>query len=318
MITRKVTTAAAICLLAALSVFAQSTSIKVDGNIIKSYIATMSDAAHQGRRSLTPGYEMTAEWAAGLFKQWGLKPAGQDGTYFQKVPILSGQSTFAYRLGIPEMVIGGRTYYIRDNDFSIDASSPAAAKVTGDLVFVGYGISAPAKGLDEYPADVKGKIVLAFAGSPKNAPAAQGRMGGVTPAVAENIEAWEQESTAEFKAKVAYDKGAAGILLYTPPAPAAGGGGRGGAPAAAPAPQARGQARPADVSPFTRPFVFVNNIDERVFRWVMWRDAQQSLNEFNAAIAQLRRDIRDKKVQSRPTGMKASLKGYDTITLYGD
>ncbi len=55
MITRKIGTAAAISLLVALSVFAQSTSIKVDGNIIKGYIATMADAAHQGRRSLTPG-----------------------------------------------------------------------------------------------------------------------------------------------------------------------------------------------------------------------------------------------------------------------
>ena len=85
----KLAAVAAIIFLVALSVLAQSTSIKVDGNIIKSYIATMSDAAHQGRRSLTPGYEKTAEWAAGLFKQWGLKPAGENGTYFQKVPILA-------------------------------------------------------------------------------------------------------------------------------------------------------------------------------------------------------------------------------------
>jgi hypothetical protein len=315
----KIAIATAILLLLALSVFGQSTSIKVDGNIIKSYIATMSDSSHQGRRSLTQGYEMTAEWAAGLFKQWGLKPGGEDGTYFQKVPILSGQSTFAYRLGVPDLTIGGRTFYIRDNDFSIDNSSPAAAKVAGDVVFVGYGISAPAKGLDEYPADVKGKIVLAFAGSPKDAPALQGRMGGVTPTVAENLEAWTEESADAFKAKVAYDKGAAAILIYNPPAPAAGAGGRGGAPAAAaPAPQARGQVRQADVSPFTRPFVFINNIDERVFRWIMWRDPVQSLNEFNAMIAQIRRDIRDKKVQSKPTGMKGTAKGFDSITLYGD
>ena len=329
MIRKKVTTATAIVLLLALSVFAQSTSIKVDGNVIKSYIATMADAAHQGRRSLTPGYEKTAEWAAGLFKQWGLKPAGEDGTYFQKVPILqSAQATFAYRLGVPEFIIGGRSFYVRDNDFSIDPSTPAGAKVTGEVVFVGYGISVPAKGLDEYTVDVKGKIVLAFAGSPKDAPSASGRMGGAQPPPPASTEDWARESTNAEKAQVAYNKGAAGILLYTPPAAAAGGGGRGGPAAPAAAPQARGQAQPqADISPFKRPFVVASisipvsatvPADERVFRWIMWRDAEQSLSEFNATIAQMRRDIRDKKAQTRSTGLKATIKGYDSITLYGD
>lgn len=321
MIRSKHTAAAAVLLLLALSVFAQSTSIRVDGNVIKSYIATMADAKHQGRRSLTPGYEMTADWAAGLFKQWGLKPAGEDGTYFQKVPILSGQSTFAYRLGVPELTIDGRIFRILDNDFSIDPSSPPAAKVTGEVVFVGYGISVPAKGLDEYPANVKGKIVLALAGSPNNAPAATGRMGGAQPAAAPapQPDPWKEESVDTYKAQVAYDKGAAAILLYTPPAPAAGAGGRGGAPAPAAVPAARGQApRQADVSPFTRPFVYVSNIDERVFRWIMWRDPQQSLNEFNATVDQMRRDIRDKKVRSVSTGKKAVAKGYDPVALYGD
>jgi hypothetical protein len=321
----KLAAVAAIIFLVALSVLAQSTSIKVDGNIIKSYIATMSDAAHEGRRSLTPGYEKTAEWAAGLFKQWGLKPAGENGTYFQKVPILpkpqnpdSPAPTFAYRLGVPELTIDKRTFYIRDSDFTIDPSSPAGAKVTGEVVFVGYGISAPAKGLDEYPANVKGKIVLAFRGSPKDAPAVGGRMGGAQPPPpTEPVEAWTEESADSFKAKVAYDKGAAGIILYNPPAAPAG---RGGAAAAAPVlpPMGGRGGAPADVSPFTRPFLFVSTINDAAFRWIMWRNPQQSLNEFNATVDQMRRDIRDKKVRSISTSLKAVVKGYDSITLYGD
>jgi len=320
----KLTTAAAMIFLVALSVLAQSASIKVDGSIIKSYIATMSDAAHQGRRSLTPGYEKTAEWAAGLFKQWGLKPAGEDGTYFQKVPVLQNpEQTFAFRTGVPELTIAGRPFLIRDNDFAIDPSTPAGAKVTGEVVFVGYGISAPAKGLDEYPANVKGKVVLAFRGSPKDAPAYVPRMGGAPAApsapAAQAPDIWAEESADTFKAKVAYDKGAAAILLYTLPAQAAGGG-RGGAPAAAAAgPPPGGQrGRGEAPSPFTRPFVFVSSISDAAFRWVMWRDAQQSLSEFTAMIDQMRRDIRDKKVRSASTSLKAVVKGYDSVTLYGD
>jgi hypothetical protein len=321
----KLTAVAAIIFLVALSVLAQSTSIKVDGNIIKSYIATMADAAHQGRRSLTPGYEKTAEWAAGLFKQWGLKPAGENGTYFQNVPILTDPAapqpprTFVWRLGVPELTISGRSFLLRDNEFSLDDSSTALAKVSGDIVFVGYGISAPDKGLDEYSADVKGKIVLAFKGSPKDAPALGGRMGASpAPATTTPAEAWEKESQDAFKAKVAYDKGAAAILLYNPPAtPAAGARGGAAAPAATP-PGGRGAAPAVEPSPFKRPFIVVSNIDERVFRWIMWRNPQQAANEFNAGIDQMRRDIRDKKVRTMSTGLKGTVKGFDSVTLYGE
>ncbi len=318
---RTLVIAAALIPLLAQSTSSQSTSIRVDGNLIKSYIATMADEAHNGRRSLTPGHESSADWAAGLFKQWGLKPAGENGTYFQNVPILAGTSTYVYRAGTPELTIAGRPFLLRDNDFAVDPLSSPGPKVTADIVFVGYGISAPAKGLDEYTVDVKGKIVLAFKGSPKDAPPRSGGLGmPAAPGQPADTEAWTQESEDAFKAKIAYDKGAAAILLYSPPPPAAGGrGGRGGAAPAAPAaaPGAgRGGAQAATMSPFTRPFVVLSTIDDRVFRWITWRDATQSASEWNAVIGQMRRDIRDKKVRTVNTGLKATVGGYEAVALY--
>jgi len=319
MIRKRIMTASAIVLLLALSVFAQSTSIRVDGNVIKSYIAILADAAHQGRKTLSPGHEMSVQWAADLFKKWGVQPAGENGSYIQNVPIPGANQAFAERLGVPELTIAGRSFLIRDNDFSVDASSTALPKpVTGDVVFVGYGISAPDKGLDEYNIDVKGKIVLAFKGSPDDAPSFQVRMGGGAPMApsAQQAKIWTQESDDAYKAKVAYDKGAAAILLYNPPAPAAG---RGGAPAAAAPPAGGGRGRPeVKASPFTRPFVVISITDERVFRSIMWRNPQQALSEFTAVIDQIRRDIKDKKVQTKNTGLKATVKGYDSVSLYGE
>jgi hypothetical protein len=61
----------------------------------------------------------------------------------------------------------------------------------------------------------------------------------------------------------AFAKGAAAVMLYNPDAaPAAGPFGMGGF-------GGRGEA--FDPAAFTRPFVYVSNVNERLFRWVMWR-----------------------------------------------
>ena len=154
-----------------LPVFAEPTKIKVDGAVIKGYVTYLASDAGLGRRTLTPGYENAATWAAARFKEWGLKPAGENGTYFQKVPIAGARSSYVWSTGIPSLLVNGRSFYLREGSFAVDAASTAGAKVTGEVVFVGYGISAPAKGLDEYAGvDVKGRIVLALKGSPTTAP----------------------------------------------------------------------------------------------------------------------------------------------------
>ena len=115
--------ALAVCLAALLlvPVLAEPTKIKVDGNIIKGYITYLASDAGLGRRTLTPGYEKAADWAAAKFKEWGLKPAGENGTYFQKVPISGARSTYTLATGVPSLVVNGRTFYVRDNDFTVDA-----------------------------------------------------------------------------------------------------------------------------------------------------------------------------------------------------
>jgi len=57
--------------------------------------------------------------------------------------------------------INGSPFSVVESDFSVNAASTVATWVDAGIVFVGYGISAPQKGLDEYRgADVRGKVVL--------------------------------------------------------------------------------------------------------------------------------------------------------------
>jgi len=298
-------------------VVAEPTKIKVDGNVIKGYITYLASDASVGRRTMTPGYEKAADWAAAKFKEWGLKPAGENGTYFQKVPIAGARSTYAWTTGVPSLVINGRTFYVRDNEFTVDTASAAGAQVNAGVVFVGYGISAPAKGLDEYAGvDVKGKIVLAFKGSPTTAPTPRVQFAPPpvpeAPRAAGTPDPWAEEMVDAAKANTAFANGASAILLYNPDATATpasafamgGGGGRGGAA--------------LDPAAFTRPFIYVSNVNESLFRWIMWRDPQESQRGFTSRVARMRADIKAKKARSAETGVMASLKGYTTATYYGE
>jgi hypothetical protein len=290
---------------------AAGTTVKVDGKVIKSYIEFMAADDKEGRKSLTPGYEKTAQWAADKFKEWGVKPAGEKGTYFQDVPVAQG---FAWTTGTPEVVVDGRTFFLRDGDFAIDNTSTPGQTAAGEIVFVGYGISAPAKGLDEYAGvDVKGKIVLAFKGSPKDAPVARGMFGASVQA-STDTETWTAESRDQAKITTAYDKGAAAILLFDPAKLAAAN--AQAVPAAPPGGQRRGA---VDSSPFSRPFTVISDINERVFRQVMYRDlVRESSRGFTGRMDQWRRDIRDKKPHTGGTGVKAQIKGYATTTFYSE
>ena len=55
--------------------FAQGkTQLKVDGERIKSYIEYLSTDEMMGRQSMTPGYQVAAEWVAAQYEAWGLEP----------------------------------------------------------------------------------------------------------------------------------------------------------------------------------------------------------------------------------------------------
>ncbi len=297
-------------------------AIKVDGNVIKEYVAYMASPEREGRKSLTPGFEKTVEWAASKFKEWGLKPGGDGGSFLQNVAITGPRSAFAWNTGVPELRVDGRSFYMKDGDFALGSNSTPGTQASGEIVFVGYGISAAAKGLDEYAGlDVSGKIVLAFKGSPKDAPTARSMFGPAAPEPkAAEVEAWTEESRDAAKIKTAYDKGAAAIMLFSPEKLAQIGF-FGPQPLAA-QPQAQAfmgmQREPVDASPYTRPFLIISDTNERIFKHIMWRDPQESPRGFSRRIDQIRRDIRDKKASSRPTGIRAEAKGYASTAYYGE
>ena len=184
-----------ILFLAVSPVYAQQ---KVDGKSANSFVKYLASERLEGRKSGLTGGEKAAEWIAQKFREFGLEPAGDEGTYFQHFTI----SFFNIDRGVSLKVVSPiktREFVYRE-DYRVTRYS-GGGKASGELVFVGYGISKPDKGFDEYQGvDVKGKIVLVLSGAPQN-----------------DYIKWKEESTPSFKVKTAAAHGAKGALFFPNP-----------------------------------------------------------------------------------------------------
>ena len=136
-----------------------------DGQAAFDYVKALASDAMEGRESGEPGERMAADYIAFKLKEWGLEPAGANGGYFQDFTI---EYHDVARDAALEVYAGGKARsFIYSEDWRQQRYSGSAA-VTADIVFVGYGISAPEKQYDEYAGvDVKGKLVLFSTDSPR-------------------------------------------------------------------------------------------------------------------------------------------------------
>lgn len=163
------------------------------------YVNEMVDPKYGGRLAGHPGYMDLAEWLAGKLQSWGVEPLGDDGSYYQQFPWPYSEVRSTGNL----VLFKGRkkTAFQAPDDYYPGANS-ARGKVKGDIVFVGFGISAPELGYDDYDGiDVKGKLVMFTSGTPY-----QGRE-------EELLNKWGPYSGSAYKFKQAHEKGAAGILF---------------------------------------------------------------------------------------------------------
>lgn len=127
------------------------------------WVEKLCSPEFNGRLTGTPEYLASAEWVAGKFREWGIKPAGDNGTYFQwfNLPYTTLNETGSLVLNIPQLngsVI--KKNYNYPEDFYPGMNS-GSGEITAEVVFVGYGVTAPELNYDDYKGiDVKGKIVL--------------------------------------------------------------------------------------------------------------------------------------------------------------
>jgi len=134
---------------------------------IRWHVRYLSHDLLEGRGTGQRGGDIAAEYIATQFAEYGLKPAGDHGTYMQKVPLV-GITT------LPETQFSlvpkrGEAMNLKplDEYVAFDQTQQPQSDVDADIVFVGYGIEAPEYNWDDYKGlDVRGKVLLMLVNEP--------------------------------------------------------------------------------------------------------------------------------------------------------
>ena len=136
---------------------------------IRWHVRFLSHDLLEGRGTGQRGGDLAAEYIATQFAEYGLKPAGDHGTYMQKVPLVGittlPQTQFALLPKRGEaMILKPLEEYV-----AYDQTQQPESDVDAEIVFVGYGIEAPEYNWDDYKnADVRGKVLMMLVNEPSS------------------------------------------------------------------------------------------------------------------------------------------------------
>ena len=173
---------------------------------LRLHVEALASEAMEGRLTGTEGEQLATAYVADAFERLGLEPAGDDGSYFQPFDFTAGVSLGANnKLSIttPD------EEPLLDEDWRPLGMSIEDETTAAGIVFAGYGVVAPADGsqgsYDSYgDLDVSGKWVMAFRHLPEDIGA-------------ERRQHLHRYADLGYKAAVARDRGAVGLILVSGP-----------------------------------------------------------------------------------------------------
>ncbi len=147
---------------------ARQAAASIDPEKIRAHVRFLADDLLEGRGPGTRGGDIAAKYIATQFALYGLKPAGDNGTFFQKVPLyavhtVEDQTKFSL---VPASGAPLDLQYATDI-VAKDQTGGESANIDAPIVFVGYGIDAPEYKWNDYAGvDVKGKVLLLIVNEP--------------------------------------------------------------------------------------------------------------------------------------------------------
>ena len=140
---------------------------KVDADRIRAHVKYLASDELEGRGTGQKGGERAAAYVAQEFSSYGLLPAGENGTYFQNVPMV-GVKTLPETVFVLAPANGEeKPLKLLDDYVTANEQQMESAVIDAPIVFVGYGITAPEYRWDDYKGyDLKGRVALLFVNQP--------------------------------------------------------------------------------------------------------------------------------------------------------
>ncbi|MCI4591698.1 M28 family metallopeptidase [Sphingobium sp. BYY-5] len=152
----------------AMALAAPSAAPIFDVSRIVNDIKTLASDEFEGRGPATRAEGKTIDYIAAQMKAAGLRPAGDKGGWFQDVPLrmsdIIGTPTLSMNIaGVSQALTQGSDIAVR----AAETGQPAVRFADLPLVFVGYGVTAPERGWDDFKGvDLKGKIMVVLVNDP--------------------------------------------------------------------------------------------------------------------------------------------------------
>lgn len=153
-------------LIAALTLLTHS-GATIDRDVVASTMRTLTSEEFAGRLTLAPGAERASEFIASEMRRIGLRPGGEDGTYFHAFDVTVNQRPTKMNLLTAE-ADGKRVSLDMGKDFVPVFGSANERLVRGQAVFAGFGLKAG--GWDDYAGlDAAGKVAIVLRATPEGA-----------------------------------------------------------------------------------------------------------------------------------------------------
>ena len=154
--------------LAALTIVgAAPPTVHVDTKRMSEVSRVLASDEFQGRAPGTPGEEKTIPYLIQQFKAAGLEPAGENGGWTQEVPMIHTQLKAPVSVSVNQ---AGQTEALRfPDDIYLGTVRPVdRVKIANaPMVFVGYGVTAPERGWDDFKdVDLHGKVAVMLVNDP--------------------------------------------------------------------------------------------------------------------------------------------------------
>jgi len=142
---------------------------------VKEWLSYIASDQLQGRQVYTEGLGLAGAYIADHLKDWGVKPGGDDGSYFQVVKVLGVNVT---RHSTVTVSVNGQTRTFKDGEgVTFPANAGGKQTITANAEFVGYGLSLPDAGIDDYRGkDAGGKVAIYVGRGPAALTPAQNRL----------------------------------------------------------------------------------------------------------------------------------------------